>query len=157
MANVIRRGDTVSAKMAEVYATINGTRYNFAQMINATFKVTKSKGTIPRLGAVMEGHRTYGAEGTFEGTMHFNQSVMRKLVENYKDTGLDTYFDVQVINDDPGSDVGRQSITYFDCNTDEDIMSAFDADGEYQDEDVKGTFEDFVVNDTFGDFSGFRA
>ena len=157
--NIIKTADSVSARMAECYATINGTRYNFAQIVNAEFKTTKKKGSIPRMGAIMDGHRSYGMEGTFSGTMIYNQSVTRQMVQSFKNSGVDTYFDVQVINDDPASEVGRMSITYFGCNTDEDILSKFNAatDSEYLDEDISGTFEDFNINQGFSEYPGFRA
>ena len=43
--------DTVAAKLAECFITIDGRRYNFMQMIDMEAKVEKTKSTVPRLGA----------------------------------------------------------------------------------------------------------
>ena len=147
--------DTISAKMAECYITINGRRYNFMTMIDMEVQVEKTKATIPRLGAVMTGHKTCGMEGTFSGTAHYNQSVMRQLLVDYKNTSADTYFEMQITNDDPESAAGRQTIILYDCNTDGGILAKFDADGEYLDEEIEGTFEDFSMPESFQELTGF--
>ena len=36
------------------------------------------KRQVPRLGAIMAGHKSCGMEGTFSGTAHYNQSVLRQ-------------------------------------------------------------------------------
>ena len=147
--------DTIAAKMAECYITIEGRRYNFMTMIDMEVQVEKTKATVPRLGAVMAGHKTCGMEGTFSGTAHYNQSVMRQLLVDYKNTGADTYYEKQITNDDPESAAGRQTIILYDCNTDGGILAKFDADGEYLDEEIEGTFEDFSMPESFAQLTGF--
>ena len=156
MNNVtIRSRDAISARKAECYITVNGRRYNFMTMIDMEVQVEKTKATIPRLGAVMTGHKTCGMEGTFSGTAHYNQSVMRQLLVDYKNTSADTYFEMQITNDDPESAAGRQTIILYDCNTDGGILAKFDADGEYLDEEIEGTFEDFSMPESFQELTGF--
>lgn len=156
MSNVIMKGrDTIAAKLAECYITIGTRRYNFMQMIDMEVQVEKTKASVPRLGAIMVGHKSCGMEGTFSGTAHYNQTVMRQLLADYKDSGLDTYFEMQITNDDPSSDAGRQTIIFYDCNTDGGILAKFDADGEYLDEEVEGTFEDFSIAESFTELTGF--
>jgi hypothetical protein len=147
--------DTIAAKLAECYLTINDNRYNFMQMIDMEAKVEKTKAKVPRLGALMVGHKSIGIEGTFSGTAHYNQSVLRKALEDYKNTGADVYFEMQIINDDPTSAAGKQEIFLYDCNTDGGVLAKFDADGEYLDEEIEGTFEDFYVSEEFSNLTGF--
>ena len=67
--NVTMKGkDTIAAKLAECFLTINGRRYNFMQMIDMEATIEKTKTTVPRLGAIMAGHKSCGMEGTFSGT-----------------------------------------------------------------------------------------
>lgn len=156
MSNIIMKGrDTIAAKLAECYITIGSRRYNFMQMIDMEASVEKTKSEIPRLGAVMVGHKSCGMKGTFSGTAHYNQSVLRKALLDYKNTGQDIYFEMQITNDDPSSAAGRQTIIFYDCNTDGGILAKFDADGEYLDEDIEGTFEDFSMPEEFKNLTGF--
>lgn len=156
MNNIIMKGkDTLAAKMAECFITIGTRRYNFMQMIDMEATIEKTKATVPRLGAVMVGHKTCGMEGKFSGTAHYNQSVMRQAMLDYKNTGIDPTFEMQISNDDPASAAGRQSVIFYDCTTDGGVLAKFDADGEYLDEEIEGTFDDFSIPETFKELDGF--
>ena len=156
MNNVVMKGkDTIAAKLAECFITIGTRRYNFMQMIDMEAKVDKTKAAVPRLGAIMTGHKSCGMEGTFSGTAHYNQSVMRQALIDYKNTGVDAYFEMQITIVDPVSAAGRQTIIFYDFNTDGGILAKFDADGEYLDEEIEGTFEDFSMPEAFANLTGF--
>lgn len=156
MSNVTMKArDTIAAKLAECYITIGSRRYNFMQMIDMEVTIDKTKSSVPRLGAIMVGHKSCGMEGKFSGTAHYNQSVMRQLLLDYKNSGADTYFEMQITNDDPTSNAGRQTMIFYDCNTDGGVLAKFDADGEYLDEDIDGTFEDFSMPESFANLDGF--
>lgn len=151
----IKARDTISAKLAECYITIGTRRYNFMQMIDMEAKIDKTKAKVPRLGALMVGHKSCGMEGTFSGTAHYNQSVLRQALLDYKNSGHDVYFEMQITNEDPTSDAKKQTIILYDCNTDGGVLAKFDADGEYLDEEIKGTFEDFSMPESFSNLTGF--
>lgn len=156
MPKVIIKGrDTIAAKQAECFITIGTRRYNFMQMIDMEAKIEKIKAEVPRLGATMVGHKSCGMKGTFSGTAHYNQSVMRQALLDYKNTGEDIYFEMQITNDDPTSDAKRQTIILYDCNTDGGVLAKFDADGETLDEKIEGTFEDFAMPESFAELTGF--
>ncbi len=155
MSNVTMRAkDTVSAKLAECFITIGNNRYNFMQMINFEAKLEKTKTEVPILGRTGTGNKSVGWKGTGSATMHYNQSVIRQMMVDFKDTGEDVYFDIQVTNDDPASDAGRQTLIFLDCNIDGGILAKFDADGEYLDEEVDFTFEDFKMPEKFTALNG---
>ena len=156
-ANVMLAKDTLSAALAECYITIGENRYNFMQAINLEAKFDKTKTKVPILGKTGKGNKATGWEGTGSATFHYNTSIFRKMMLDYKDTGEDVYFEIQVINDDPTSDAGRQEILLMDCNVDGGILAKFDADGEYLDEEMDFTFEDFSMPKEFTELAGFLA
>lgn len=148
--------DAISAKLAECFITISGNRYNFMQAINFEAKFEKNKTEVPILGKTGTGNKSTGWKGTGSATFHYNTSVFREMMLKYKDTGEDAYFEIQVTNDDPTSAAGRQTIVFVDCNIDGGILSKFDADGEYLDEDMDFTFEDFKMPETFKLLDGMQ-
>lgn len=148
--------DAISAKLAECFVTIEGNRYNFMQMINFEASFEKNKTEVPILGKTGIGNKATGWKGSGSATAHYNQSIFRTLLQRYKDTGEDVYFEIQVTNDDPTSAAGRQTIVFMDCNTDGGILAKFDADGEYLDEDIDFTFEDFKMPEQFTLLAGMR-
>lgn len=156
MANVIMKAkDTISAKLAECFVTIENRRYNFMQAIDLEATFEKNKTEVPILGKTGVGNKATGWSGTGSATFHYNTSIFRTLLKRYKETGEDIYFDIQITNEDPTSAAGRQTIMLIDCNMDGGILAKFDADGEYLDEDMDFTFEDFEMPETFNDLDGF--
>ena len=152
---VMKAKDTVFASLAQCFVTIENRRYNFMQAINLEAKFDKNKTEVPILGKTGKGNKASGWSGSGSATFHYNTSIFRKLMERYKDTGEDIYFEIQISNEDPTSAAGRQTIILIDCNIDGGILAKFDADGEYLDEDMDFTFEDFKMPETFKDLEGF--
>lgn len=157
MAEVVMRGrDAISASLAECYGTLEGIRYNLMQAINLEAKMEKTKSEVPILNNSGKGNKASGWKGTGSATFHFNTSIFRKFMLHYKKTGEDFYFDMQITNDDPTSAVGRQTITLQDCNLDSIILAKFDANGEYLDEELDFTFEDWDMPEEFTELPGMR-
>lgn len=147
--------DTLSASLAECYITVGDRRYNFMNAINLEAKFEKSKTKVPILGKTGKGNKATGWEGTGSATFHYNTSIFRQMLLDYKNTGADTYFDMQIINEDKSSSAGKQEIMLLDCNVDGGVLAKFDADGEYLDEDMDFTFEDFDMPTKFVELLGF--
>lgn len=152
---VMFSGDTLGAALAECYVTIGDRRYNFMQAINLEAKFEKTKTEVPILGKTGKGNKATGWKGTGSATFHYNTSIFRQMMLDYKNTGSDMYFDMEIINDDPSSKAGSQTINLIDCNIDGGTLAKFDADGEYLDEEFDFTFEDFNMPETFTDLPGF--
>lgn len=141
--------DAVSGSMAELYVTIKGSRYNLAQAIKFEANFEKNKTEVPILGRTGKGNKSTGWSGSGSVTLHYNTSIFRELAYLYKETGEDIYFDMQCTNEDPTSSVGRQTITFIDCNFDSLVLAMFDADADYLEEDIDFTFDDFEMPEKF--------
>ncbi|EMS70273.1 phage tail tube protein [Ruminiclostridium cellobioparum] len=148
--------DAISASLAECFISIGDERYNFMQAINLEASIEKTKSEVPILGRTGKGNKATGWKGTGSATFHYNTSIFRELLANYKKTGQDVYFDIQVTNEDPGSGAGRQTVILKDCNMDGGILTKFDADAEYLDEDMDFTFEDFEIKESFDVLPGMK-
>lgn len=147
--------DTLFASLAECFITIGTRRYNFMQAINLEAKFEKNKTEVPILGKIGKGNKATGWKGTGSATFHYNTSIFRQMMLDYKNTGEDTYFEIQITNEDKASAAGRQTVILKDCNIDGGTLVKFDADGEYLDEDMDFTFEDFTMPETFAELEGF--
>ena len=157
MANITMKAkDTLSAKLAECFITIGKNRYNFMQAIDFEANFEKTKTEVPILGKTGMGNKSTGWKGTGSATFHYNTSIFREMMLNYKNTGEDVYFEIQVTNDDPTSAAGRQTVVFVDCNIDGGILAKFDANGEYLDEEMDFTFEDFKMPETFKLLDGMQ-
>lgn len=148
--------DAVSGSLAECYVTIDGNRFNFMQALKFEAKMDKNKVEVPILGKTGKGNKATGWKGTGSMTCHFNQSIMREILEKYKNTGEDTYFSMEVTNEDPTSKSGHQTIIFVDCNLDGGLLAKFDTGADYLEEDFDFTFEDFELKNKFTELEGFR-
>ena len=152
---VMKAKDTIFAALAECFITIGTRRYNFMQAINLEAQFKKNKTEVPIIGKTGKGNKASGWSGTGSATFHYNTSIFRQMMIQYKDTGEDIYFEIQISNEDKTSAAGRQTIILLDCNIDGGILAKFDAEGEYLDEDIDFTFEDFKMPEAFKDLEGF--
>ena len=147
--------DSISAKLAECFVTVGNNRYNFMQAINLEVNFEKTKSEVPILGKTGRGHKSTGWNGTGSATFHYNTSIFRQMMEDFKNTGNDVYFDIQITNDDPTSAAGRQTVVLVGCNIDGGVLAKFDADNDdYLDEDMDFTFEDFKIPEKFSLLEG---
>lgn len=155
-AQIMHAKDSVSASLAECYVTIEGRRYNFMQAINLEASIEKNKTEVPILGKTGKGNKSTGWSGSGSATFHYNTSIFRDLLKRYKETGEDVYFDIQVTNEDKTSSVGRQTVILKDCNMDGGLITKFDADEEYLEDEFDFTFEDFEIPEKFSNLSGME-
>lgn len=130
MAQTMLAKNAPSAKMAECYITIDGERYNFMSAINVDVKFEKSKTEIPILGRMNRGNKAVGSKITGSGEFHKNTSIWNKIAYKFQETGEDLYFEMQITNEDPTTEIGRQTIILYDCNFDSVTLAAFDADSD---------------------------
>ncbi len=148
--------DAIYGALAECFITIEGRRYNFMQLTEFESKWEVNITEVPILGKVGMGHKASGGKGTWSGSAHYNQSVMRELADNYQKTGYMPYFEIQVSNEDPSSAVGRQTIIHRNCLCDTFILAKFKAGEETLNEELSGTFESWDMPEKFSYLEGFE-
>ena len=146
--------DAVSGSLGKCFVTIGNNRYNFMQAISLEASMEKTKTEVPILGKTGKGNKATGWKGTGSAKFHFNTSIFRELLQNYAKTGEDMYFDIQIVNEDPTSSVGKQTIMLIGCNMDSGLIAKFDADADYLEDEFDFTFEDWKLMDKFTPLSG---
>ena len=146
--------DVVSARLAYCYATINGNKFLLMMAKNLKAEAKKNKKTVDILGQTAAGHKATGWEGTGSMTIYSVTSMFTKLLKKYQDTGEDVYFDIQVVNEDKTSASGRQTVILKNCNLDSGVIAAFDASGDWLEQDIDFTFEGFEIPEEFTELDG---
>ncbi len=147
--------DAVAGSQASVYVTFeNGNRYCMMQLYQFESNMEVEVTEVPILGKTGKGHKPAGWTGTWSGTAHYNQSVFREYLLEYKKTGKMRNFDIQISNEDKTSMVGRQTIILKNCLMKGGSLAKFDSDSEILDEDIEGTFDDWEMPETFSLMSG---
>lgn len=154
MQRVMQARDAVSAKLAECFVTIEGNRYLLMQGKKFEAKFEKEKQKVSILGKTGQGNKTTSWNGTGNMTVYQNTPIFNKLMLRFKNTGEDIYFDIQITNYDPTSAAGRQTMIFKDCNINGGVLASFDADGEFLEQDIDFTYEDFEMPEEFNILDG---
>ena len=149
--------DAIAAKYGYCYLTIDNNRYLFMQAKDVSLTITKDKQRVDIMGKTMAGHKSTGAEGTGKAKFHYNTSLMNEQLINYCKSGKDVYFDLQITNDDPTSDAGRQTVTAYDCNLDGGIIAQIISDNSLLEFDYNFTFDDCDLPEKFALLTGMQA
>ncbi|MCW2277732.1 phage tail tube protein [Heliophilum fasciatum] len=142
--------DTISGQEGRAYATINGQVEEMFYIKKLEAKAEKEKSEIKTLGRRGTQHKAKGWKGTGSMTIYYVTSLFRKMMMEYIKKGIDAYFDVQVVNEDPTSSIGRQTVVLKGVNLNSVIMALLDTDTDALEEDVDFTFEDVDIMDSFG-------
>ncbi len=153
---IMNAKDAVYGSMAECFITIEGDRYNFMSLTEFESKWETKITDVNILGKVGKGHKAAGGNGTWSGKAHYNQSIFRKIADQYQKTGVMPYFEIQVTNEDPTSSVGRQTVVHHDCLCDTFTLAKFQSGEDLLEEDLSGTFETFDLPETFQMLQGME-
>ena len=149
--------DVVSSSLASAFVIMNGNRYLLFQAKKLKADATKQKKEVGILGRTSKGNKATSVKYSLKMTIYNNTDLFTEMIQTYKKTGEDLYFDLQVTNEDPTSKAGRRSVILKDCNLDTATIAAFDVDGDWLEEDVDCTFEDFEVVQAFTMLDGMNA
>lgn len=141
--------DTIGGQEARGYITIDGRNEELFYAKKVEAKVEKQKAEIKTLGKRGTQNRAIGWKGTGTLTVYYATSLFRELMLKYMKEGKDAYFDITVINEDPTSSLGTQTVVLKNCNLDEVSMAAFDVDSEVLEEEMSFTFEDVDLLNKF--------
>lgn len=150
-----REGDAISGKQAKAFARINGNveELFYAKSLEAT--IEKNKVDVPILGRTNTPQRSSGWSGTGTLTVYYVTSLFRELMIEYVQTGKDFWFELQVVNEDPVSSTGKQTVLLSGCNLDSVTITRFDATSDDMlEEELPFTFSDAKLLDRFNPITG---
>lgn len=141
--------DAISGKEGALYATIDGNVRQVAECKNISAKITKNKSQFKSLGHRGTQHKATGWTGAGTLVIHYASSMWAKMMVDYAKSGVDKYFKLQLINEDPTSSIGRQTVVLIDVNLDEAEIAKLDTEAEFLDQSMNFTFSDVEMPDEF--------
>lgn len=150
-SKVMSSDDAVLGKYAEVFCTVDGNRYNVLSCRNFEGTVNITTEEVPRIGAVVTGHKATSAVISFTMTIYKVTEMFDDLVEKFIKTGVMPRFDIQVSNEDSAAGgLGRSTKVYNNCILDGDVLQSFvDAEGGFYQQEISGYAEDYTRPEKF--------
>jgi len=141
--------DTINGQEGRAYAIINGRYEEMFYVKSIEAKIEKEKSEIKTLGRRGTQNKATGWNGSGSMTIYYVTSTFRQMMLDYINKGIDTYFDIQITNDDPSSSIGKQTIILTGVNLDGIVIAQLDTDSDAMEEDIDFTFEGVQMQDSF--------
>ncbi len=145
----LKAQDIISGQEGRAYLKVDGKNRELMYLKYVEAVVTKKKTTVRTLGRSGDQFKAAGWSGKGKMTIYYVTSLFRELMLDYIRSGKDTYFDLVVVNDDPNSGFGRQTIVLRGCNLNSVVLAKLDVNADNLDETVEFTFDDAELLDTF--------
>ena len=143
--NILQAEDAVNGAEGTCTAIINNRVVEIMELMNITATIDKTKSDFKALGSRATQQKATGWTGTGSATVRYVSSRWAKLIVDYIKTGKDTYFDIVIKNEDPGSATGKQVIKLSKCNLDGTDIAKLDIETEFLDQPINFTFSDVDI------------
>ena len=150
----LKAWDAINGAAGRCVATIGNDIEDMIYVKNIRAKVEKKKTEIKVLGQTGAKHKANGWKGTGTMTMYYATSLFRKMMSKYMDEGIDTYFDLLIENEDPTSDIGKQTIILKQVNIDDINIAKLDIGSKELDEELNFTFNGAEIRNEFDEVAG---
>lgn len=140
--------ETIRGSLGEAYAEIDGQRYYLASVKKFEAKSKLNVEKYPTLGTTHLQGKGGQLEGSFEATLYYNFSTLRKLHIKFQDEGIMPVVNIQIVNDDPvaSARIGRKSYTFTNCIFEELTMALLDLENNAMEEEVSGSYDKVISN-----------
>lgn len=150
----LKARDTVNGAEGTCYSVVDGNKEEMIYVRNVEAVIKKNKSEIKVLGQTGTKHKANGWKGTGKMNLYYVTSYFRKMMSDYVKDGVDTYFDLHIVNEDPSSGTGKQHIWLKNVNIDSVVIAKLNINSTELNEDVEFTFEDIEIMNEFDDVEG---
>lgn len=150
----LKAWDAINGAEGRCIATIDGDVEDMIYVKDIEATVEKEKSEIKVLGQTGTKHKANGWKGKGKMTMYYATSLFRKMMAKYMDEGIDTYFDLLIENEDPTSDIGKQTIILKQVNIDDINIAKLDIGSKELDEELNFTFNGAEIRNEFDEVAG---
>lgn len=106
--------DTIHGREGTVYIIIEGVQDELGNVESAKVDEEREIQDVPVMGIRHMQHKPGGKNITGSLSLYYTNSALRSRLLQEKETRRPTKMDMLIVNDDPQSDVGRQSILVTD-------------------------------------------
>ena len=107
--------DTVNGAEGKIFVTRGGRNIEIAGMRNIRSDAEIQSSDMRVIGTRMIQTKVNGVKGSGSGNIYYGSDIFRDMLLEYMNTGKMEEFDIQIINDDPSTSIGRQSMAFYGC------------------------------------------
>ncbi|CAH8772448.1 phage tail tube protein [Paenibacillus dendritiformis] len=150
---LLQAKDTISGREGRAFAQIDGKNEEMFYVKTLEAKIEKQKAEVKVLGSRSVQHKAAGWTGTGSMTIYYMTPLFRNMMLDYIKNGKDTNFIIQIINEDPMSSIGTQTVCLKNVNLNSVVMAKLDTESDVLEEEVEFTFDDVDILNEFNSIS----
>lgn len=148
MAFLLER-DALNGKQGSAFVNYNGENTELFGLKKLTSDAEFQESDFKVVGTTLVQSKTTGVKLTGSGTIYYGTPLFLKMLQEYIKTGLLPYFDLQIVNDDPTTTVGKQIVVLYNCKLSKVPIAMLDADADWLEEEVSFSFTSVEVLNWF--------
>lgn len=122
-----------------------------ANLVSMSASLKYTKKSFGLMGSRQKAVKPGPAENSGKIKMYFNTSTFRELALEYKNTGRAPKYDLQIVNNDAASTLGPQVVLLYGFSFDEQMLFNLDIDDDALTEETGFTFDDWDLENVFGE------
>ncbi len=138
--SIHRAANCVNGRLCKAFANIDGLVEELLWIKTFEATVEKSKTEVNVMGDLWTQHKAGGLSGSGSMTIYSCTPVFKKLMQDYEKTKIDHYITLTIVNADPGSNAGTQSVILTDVNFNSTNVTKIDVEADVLEEDMDFTF-----------------
>lgn len=124
---MIKANQAISGKEGTVFVTIGNDVYEMAEVKSIEFRTSVITADVQAINMRMTKKKVTGMELAGDMTAHYFTNVVRKVMKQYKDTGVYPEIVIKVTNADVQAGKGRHTVIAKEVIFEESILARLDA------------------------------
>lgn len=142
--------DTINGKEGFATSTFEDGKVEDMFNINSLkVEYERIKKEIKSVGRRATQYKVVGWKGTGTMTTFAMSPTFKRKCMEYAETGKDFYFEINVVNNDPDSTAGQQTVTLRECNIDKMTLTELLAEDDVLKEEIPFTYSDVSITDEY--------
>lgn len=146
-----RAQQAISGRHFTIHATVDGVVHELGMVKTFEVSLESSDTEINTARGAFTQHKGGVLSGSISMTIYYGCPLFHKMMNEVAKTGIDKYFQITAVNNDPGSEQGAQTVFYHDCRLVSIQPSKMDVDADVLEEDIEMNFGGMEYAGNFAD------
>lgn len=141
--------DALNGKSGSGFMTINGENHEMFGMKKFQSDAEFQESDFKVVGTTLVQKKTTGVSLTGSMTLYYGSPHFLRLLQEYLKTGKLPYFTLQIMNNDPSTSVGTQTVVFYNVKLQKLPVAMLDAEAEFLEMEVSFSYTNIEVLDWF--------
>jgi hypothetical protein len=149
MAQYLLERDALNGKEGKAFATIEGRNVEMFGLKKIQVDADFQEVDFKVVGTRLVQKKTTGVALTGSADLYYGTPEFLAIVQKYVNTGVMTYFTIQIVNDDPATTVGRQIVALYNVKLQKAPLALLDAEAEFLSSSISFSFTSIETLEAF--------